>query len=446
MTDPSFPIDLSSPLIVGFGVTGQAVARALVARSHQPTVLDDNATAAAEAVAANLGLFFISAPGSEQLDVSVASASVLLPSPGIPDHHPVFALAAGSDLPVHSEFDLAACWDQRPVVAITGTNGKTTATVMVADALTRSGIQAEAVGNTPVPLVAALANDKIEMFVVEASSFRLAHSQRFSPLVATWMNFSPDHLDSHSSLDVYLKAKASIWHHLEPDATAVANVEDQTVMDHLPHGVEVLTFGLQRGDWRVENHRLVGPSGPLLGIGELPRSQPHDLANAACVAATATAAGASSDALIDALVGFRGLPHRLELVGQWHDVSWYNDSKATVPQAAMAAIGGFDSVVLIAGGKNKGLDLSELAGSVPPVHSVVAIGDAADEVAEVFAATVAGVHFASSMAEAIDVAAGLARPDDVVLLSPACTSFDWYSDYGARGDDFTALTLQRFSQ
>ncbi len=439
-------IDLSSALILGFGITGQAVAEALVERGHHPLVVDDRPTAAAKQKAALLGLEIISAPSAACLGDVIRSATVFLPSPGVPDHHPAFALAAGRGLPVRSEFDLAGLWDDRPIVAITGTNGKTSVTMLVTEALVSSGIEAVAVGNTPTPLVAALADESIEVFVVEASSFRLAHSHGFAPTVATWLNFAPDHLDAHADLETYRRAKASIWAHLSPGAIVVANAEDAVVMAAAPANAEVVTFGLEVGDWRVVDGQLVGPGGPLIAIDQLSRNRPHDLANAACAAATAIAAGASEAGVAAALRSFVGLPHRVAPVGSWHGVAWFNDSKATVPQATLAAVGGFDSVVLIAGGANKGLDLSELAATVPPVHTVVAIGTAAAEITAAFDGTAAHVVAALSMAEAIAAADAAASAGDTVLLSPACTSFDWYDNYGQRGDDFVALVNERFAQ
>ncbi len=210
-----------------------------------------------------LGLEIIAAPSSDCLADVIRSATVLLPSPGVPDHHPAFALAAGRGLPVRSEFDLAALWDDRPIVAITGTNGKTSVTMLVTEALTASGLRAAAVGNTPTPLVAALADESIEVFVVEASSFRLAHSHGFAPTVATWLNFAPDHLDAHADLETYRMAKASIWAHLPPGATIVANAEDATVMAAVPAGAEV-------GHLRPRDRRLACRRWPIGRSGRAP--------------------------------------------------------------------------------------------------------------------------------------------------------------------------------
>ncbi len=439
--------DLAIPLVVGYGVTGQAVVTALLQRGFSPVVVDDRPSEPALEAAAAAGIELIAGPTSEALSALVSAASVVLPSPGLPASHPVFDAAAAEQTPIRSEFDLAALWDNRPIVSITGTNGKTTVTLLVVDALERSGIRAAAVGNIETPLVEAIDDPTIQVFVVEASSFRLLHSGQFVPRVATWLNFAPDHLDAHRDLAEYEAAKASIWAHLPADGVAIGNRDDATVMAHLPDSPRSMTFGLDHGDWRVDQHGwLMGPDGPFVKIDQLARRRPHDLANALAVAATATAAGASIDGVVAALISFNGFEHRVQFVGEWNDVAWYNDSKATVPHATLAAIGGFDSVVLIAGGKNKGLELSSLAQGVPPVRAVVATGSAADEVAAVFATTsVTEIRTAHSMEEAVEMAASLAQPGDTVLLSPACTSYDWYANYGERGRDFIGIVTRRFA-
>ncbi len=443
-------LPLASPLIIGFGITGQAIAGFLVSRGIRPTVLDDRGGDELTAKANELNIELIVSPAVDDVPRRVAEASALLPSPGVPDHHPAFAAAADTATPVLSEFDLAAAWDNRPIVAITGTNGKTSVTMLVTEALNRSGINAEAVGNTDIPFVAALEQSEIEVFVVEASSFRLAHSRRFAPNIAGWLNFSPDHLDAHSGLESYMEAKASIWSHLPESAVAVANGDDPVVMGYLDRAVSndasVQVFSIDSAvadaQWRVDNdgadRRLTGPDGFVINVDDLQRKQPHDLANALAVAALATAAGAKTDAVVDTLVNFSGMEHRVELVGERDGVRWFNDSKATVPHATLAAVGGFDSVVLIAGGKNKGLDLDVLRTTVPPVKAVIATGDATDEVREVFEGVVP-VHPADSMEAAVESARSVAQPGDVVLLSPSCTSFDWYPNYVARGLDFRRI-------
>jgi len=197
-----------------------------------------------------------------------------------------------------------------------------------------------------------------------------------------------------------------------------------------------VTFGLRRGDYTLRDGALVGPGGErLVRVEELPRSRPPDLVDALCATAAAMAAGGDADGCRRALLEFDGLPHRVELVGEAKGVRYYDDSKATTPGAVLAALEGFDRVVLIAGGRNKGLDLSALSPAASKLRGVVAIGEAARDVAAALAAAPV-VEVAGSMSAAVGTAAAMARPGDVVLLSPACASFDWYRSYAERGDDF----------
>ncbi len=422
-------------LVVGLGLTGQAVSAALRRRGHDVVAVDDHPSDALRAAAQLIDVELVEAPSLDVLHDLVGRATAVVPSPGVPERHPVFTAVAERGRPVLSELDLAQEWDQRPIAAITGTDGKTTVTTMVTGMLDRSGVAAVAAGNNELPLVTAIDDPTPEVFVVEASSFRLGHSRDFRPHVGTWLNFAPDHLDVHRSLATYEAAKARVWSHLADGGVAVANADDDVVMRHVPAG-PLVTFGLDRhADYRVEGGVLRGAGSDLVATGELFRSLPHDLANALAAAATASAAGATLEGVRAELRAFSGLPHRVELVGEANGVRWYDDSKATVPHATVAAARGFPSVVLVAGGRNKGLDLHELLGAADRVRAVVAIGDAATEVAAVFAAR-CPVVIATSMAEAVDEAAALARPGDAVLLSPGCASFDWYGSYGERGDDF----------
>jgi UDP-N-acetylmuramoylalanine--D-glutamate ligase len=395
-------------LVVGFAVTGQAMTRALMAHDLEVVVVDDHPSSVSRRAAESVAVELLMAPSVDELASIIGSVDAVLPSPGVPDRHAVFAMAGDAGLPVLSEFDLAARWDTDE------------------GWLNASGLRALAVGNTEVPLVEAIVRDDLDLFVVEASSFRLGHTRHFEPAVATWLNFAEDHLDVHDSLDRYLDAKARIWADLGPDrGVAVANADDPTVVDRINPAARTITYGIDRpADYHLEGASLVTGSGELLvERDELWRDLPHDLGNALAASATALEGGGSVDGVRQVLREFRGLPHRVSLVGEWNDVAWYDDSKATAPHATLAALRGFESVVLIAGGHNKGLDLSALAAGSAHVRAVVAIGAAAPGVA-------------------VLAAADLALPGVAVLLSPGCASFDAYETYGERGDHFVATVLE----
>ncbi len=435
-------------LLHGMGVTNRAAARALVARGREVVLSDDGDPPGLDDLARELGAEVFRSPEPSVLDALVDGVDAVVPAPGLPEDHPLFAAAAAVGRPVLSEFDLACAWDDRPVLAITGTNGKTTVATLVEDMLVRSGRRTAAVGNLEVPLVAAIDDPGPEVFVVEASSFRLAHSRRFAPRVATWLNFAEDHLDVHRTLADYRRAKARIFADQVAGDTAVLNAEDPVVAAEadaldLAGRPAVVRFGLSptvddhHCDYHQDGDRLVGPHGlELVAVTDLWRDLPHDRSNALAAAATALAGGATADGVRAALRAFRGLPHRVELVGERDGVRWFDDSKATAPHATLAALSGFDSVVLVAGGRNKGMDLAALAGAGDRVRAVVGIGEAGPEVVGAFPGLPS--RTAGSMAAAVAAAAELARPGDVVLLSPGCASFDWYGSYAERGDDFSA--------
>jgi UDP-N-acetylmuramoylalanine--D-glutamate ligase len=396
------------------GVTGQAVARRLRHDGVDVMAYDD---AAGDVL-------------PDFLDVDL-----VVPSPGVPPSHPVYDLARRSGVPVVSEIELAFRSATMPLVAVTGTNGKTTVTTMVAAMLVESGMTAVAAGNIGLPLIEAVAQP-VDVVVAEVSSFQLQYTDSFRPRVAVWLNFAEDHLDWHPSMAEYASAKARVFN----AEVAIANADDPVVMRYAPDGA--VTFGAV-GEWTVRRGMLLAPGGvELLPVDALPRALPHDVANSLAASAAAVAAGASLDACRAVLRSFAGLPHRVQLVSDAGGVRWYDDSKATTPASVVAALQGFESAVLIAGGRNKGLDLGALRAGADRVKSVVAIGDAAAEVEAAFAG-VRRVVRAGSMAEAVDAAGAAAEPGDVVLLSPGCASFDWYSSYAERGDDFARLVKER---
>jgi len=274
-------------LVVGLGVTGLAVARALVGHGREVMATDDHLDIAPPELD-GLGVVFHPKPDAAQLDALVAESSAIVPAPGLPDAHPVFARASIHGVPIVSEFDLAAEWDDRPIVAITGTDGKTTVTTLVVAMLEASGLAAIGAGNTDIPLVEALDNPLHDVFVVEASSFRLGRSRHFAPRVALWLNFAPDHLDVHDSLDDYESAKAAIWRDQTPDQVAIGNLDDPVVRRHLDTAAaRAVTFG-SAGDYRVQDGWLVSPRGSIVEVASLPRRFPHDLANALAASAWST--------------------------------------------------------------------------------------------------------------------------------------------------------------
>ncbi|MEM9201191.1 MAG: UDP-N-acetylmuramoyl-L-alanine--D-glutamate ligase [Actinomycetota bacterium] len=428
-----------STLVVGFGVANRAVAAALVRRGHTVVAVDDRAGDEVRDAAAALGIELIGQP--DDLHALVAASTLVVPTPGLPEWHPVFAIADELGVPVISELDLAAVWDDRPVIAITGTNGKTTAVELAVAALGADGQAAVAAGNTDIPLVTAIDDADTDVFVVEASSFRLARASRFSPLVSTWLNFAPDHLDVHHDLESYEAAKARIFTLVAAGGTIVANVDDPVVMRNVAADASLITFG-STGSYRSVDGELIGPDGMFGKVADLWRDLPHDVEDTLAVVASLVPLGVAPAVTVRAAATFSALAHRVSPVGELDGQMYFDDSKATTPHATLAAVRGFERVVLIAGGRNKGIDLSVMGQAGPHVDAVVAIGDAADEIETAFAG-IATVARAEDMEAAVDAARTLSAGRVPVLLSPGCASFDWYRSYGERGDDFARIVESR---
>jgi UDP-N-acetylmuramoylalanine--D-glutamate ligase len=434
-------------LVVGLATTGASVVSYTRAAGHEVAVLDDapgttDAYVARAARARAEGARVLERPDAEQVAAEGRAADLVVPSPGVHPDHPALVAAHEAGVPIRSEIDLAAARlraraDAPRLVAVTGTNGKTTVTTLIDVILREAGISSAAAGNIGRPLLDA-AGDDVDVIVAEVSSFQLTFiSDAFAPDVAVLLNVAEDHVDWHGSVHAYAQAKAELFRHQGASGVLVVNRDDPTALrlaGDAPGRVTRFGAGVPAaGDFGVEGADLVGPPGVLAAV---PASgAPHDTANALAAAAAALAVGADVGAVARGLDGFTGLAHRVQLVTEHDGVRWYDDSKATNPHATASALAGFEHAVLIAGGRNKGLDLGGLSAHAARLRAVVAIGEAAGEVEAAFAGVVP-VTRAGSMRDAVRAAGGHARPGDAVLLSPACASFDWYESYAARGDDF----------
>ena len=428
--------------IYGLGQTGQSIAKFLNEKGFPIVLFDDSPTESALIIAKELNRNIRSCKDHADCEEYLKDLEIIFPAPGLPDDHIALKFAREKQLSIYGEFDLAQMYDDRPCIAVTGTNGKTTVTTMISQILNSSGITTRTVGNTDIPLVEAIQDESLSRFVVEASSFRLGQSQNFAPGIAVWLNFSPDHLDVHEDLKGYELAKAQIWGNINDEQIALANEDDPIVMSHRPSKGIFRTFGLETGNSKVSNNYLFVEGRKLMKVEELPRNAPHDISNALAAASTATHAGADTDAIIETLRHFNHLPHRIELIVDHQNVRWYDDSKSTTPHSVVAALESFDNVILIMGGRNKGLDLTVIFPMLDRVKHLIAIGEASKEIESTFEKKIS-VSTARSMQNAIEMAYALSFSGDVVLLSPGCASFDWYKNYKERGIDF-AMKVNSF--
>lgn len=442
---------MSKPVLVyGVGVAGAATINFLLRQNIDVIAADDHLSETKHLELNKLGIEVVIAPSASALRDLVANSEYVAPAPGIPETHPVILEALSQKKSLKTELDIAYEWESqrvggaRPMLAVTGTDGKTT-TVMMAEAILQAaGRSSIACGNTEVPLVEAL-DMQVDSFVVEASSFRLAFIESFRAEASAWLNFDSDHLDWHESMKSYEEAKARLWRNVAATDTAIGVSGENAVMRHLQNVACRRRVVGGSGDYRTIEGMLSGPQGVIIAESELSRSLPHDVVNALVASALCIESGlATSSHSATALSSFTAPHHRIEFIAESRGVRWFDDSKATSPHAVVTALRGFDSVVLIAGGRNKGLDLAQIAQESARIKSVVAIGESAELIAEIFSG-LKPVVMADSMLSAVEQAARLASTDDVVLLSPGCTSFDWYGGYAERGDHFAGLVRQYVS-
>jgi UDP-N-acetylmuramoylalanine--D-glutamate ligase len=435
-------------LVYGLAVTGVSTVRALQRRGYDVIAADDVITDDRRTAAVELGVELLDSPDVARLADLVRTCDLVSPAPGIPETHRVIAVAVAAGVEIVSEIELAYRWEQRraggprPMLAITGTDGKTTTTLMTVEMLRAAGLSTIDAGNTDTPLVDAIEDDH-DVFVIECTSFRLAWTPSFRPDAGVWLNLAPDHLNWHESMQTYGDAKARIWANQRPDDAAIAFTGATEVISRLAAAPgRHLTFG-QGGDYHLDGDMLTGPNGPIAATSTMRRALPHDITNALAASALVLESGLADTVAIErALASFVGPPHRLEHIGRWCGVDWFNDSKATTPHAAAVAIRAFDSIVLIAGGKDKFVDVAEMAVDAGRVKAVIAIGETRDAVASAFAAVAekgCAVETTEFLPEAVERAAALAAAGDTLLLSPGCASLDQYRSFEARGMHFREL-------
>jgi UDP-N-acetylmuramoylalanine--D-glutamate ligase len=314
-------------------------------------------------------------------------------------------------------------------------------TSLIEAILLEAGVRAVAAGNIGHLLLDAIDEDA-DVLVAEVSSQQLAFCEVFHPRVAVLLAVAPDHLDWHGDFTHYAAAKAHMFERQRDDDLLVYDADDP-VASRLARRAPARHIGVSLAPdaancFTARDGALLAPDETELArVSEMHRALPHDVTNALAATAAALEFDVAPDAVQRALASYATLPHRVALVGEASGVRWVDDSKATTPHAALHAVRAFPSVVLLAGGRNKGLDLSVLADEASHIRAVVAFGESAPEIERAFK-DVRPVSRAASMHDAVGAAQRLAQPGDVVLLSPACASFDAYDSYAARGDDFAA--------
>jgi UDP-N-acetylmuramoylalanine--D-glutamate ligase len=434
--------------VVGLGASGAAAAHALINLGALVRVTESASTPAIEERAAALK--------SKGAEVETGghgrgtrAGSLAVVSPGVPRRAPVIDSLRRGGAEVISEVELAYRLSTCDFLAVTGTNGKTTTTSLLAAMLQAAGFKSVSAGNIGWPLIEAI--DAIPpdgTIVVEVSSFQLETIESFRPKVAVLLNVSHDHIDWHETFDEYTRAKARIVVNQTEDDTFVFNADD-VAASRIAEGArgKAVPFSGSRsiaGGVGVDGGGLTYRGRRFFAVSDIPLPGLPGVEDVAAAACAALEYGVDLEAVRKAISEFQPLHHRLEPVMRLDGVHYIDDSKATNPHATLAAVQGLEDVVLIAGGRSKGIDLAPLIGTVPPVRAVVAIGEAASEIERIFSDKVP-VALAASMTEAVRLARSQSIPGGSVLLSPGCASLDMFESYAARGEEF-ARAVRRLTE
>jgi UDP-N-acetylmuramoylalanine--D-glutamate ligase len=442
--------------VVGLARSGRAVAILLKKHGYNVYASDvasspDTGRAAEELRALGIAVDI----GRHDLD-RLARAALVVTSPGVPPTARPLAFAREKGIPVASEVEIALNFLEGPrIIAITGTNGKTTTTALIAHLLRGLDLEAIEAGNIGTPLSEVTNRDQQPKWIsLEMSSFQLHDTPSLKPVVGVLTNLSPDHLDRYAGVEEYYADKARLFANADGDSVWVVNADDKGVLDMARDVAgHKYSFSLSKDADACLDERtghLVVLGTPLLDRKDLPLLGEHNVGNALAAALAVMAADRSHQTqqarkgIARALKTFRSLPHRLELVGEFEGVQWINDSKATNVSSTAVAIDGVERpTVLLLGGRHKGEAYTTLAESVKrKVKRVIAYGEAASIIAKDLRPVVDVVRLGSDFDEVIQAARATARPGDAVLLSPACSSYDMFSNYEERGERFRALATK----
>ena len=383
-------------------------------------------------------------------DEFVDNAELVVSSPGIPPHSEIIKRIVAKNIPVISELELAYRECDIPFIIITGTNGKTTTTALTEHILAKS-LKVKACGNIGQP-PCNIADENLDYFICEASSYQLAMSPSLKPFISVWTNFTPDHIDWHQGLENYFNAKAKVF--LSPQAPkySVLNTKDKKLLEFSKKAEgEIFMFAGNVGEncCYEEDGNIIykqnGKAEEIITLKECPLLGEHNYQNIMCAIICAKLTGVPNDLIKSAIMEFKAPAHRLEKIIEKDGITFYNDSKATNPEAAIVAIDSFNNtnVALIAGGRDKNTDLTEFCKSVNAhIKTVVLIGEATERFEQNLRANgFDNIIKEKTMESAIDKSIEL-KPD-VVLLSPACASFDMFNSYEHRGEVFREYVLSR---
>jgi UDP-N-acetylmuramoylalanine--D-glutamate ligase len=438
-------------LVVGLGRTGVATALFCAARGAAVTATESRTEAEIGEAVAKLRAAGVALELAGHQEKTFLQQDLIVPSPGVPADAPLLRAARGKGITIWSEIELAYRFLKGRLIGITGSNGKTTTTSLVEHVLKTSGFPTVLAGNIGTPLISCVERmTENTVTVVELSSFQLEPIAMFRPNISVFLNLTPDHLDRHHTLESYRAAKARIFENQTAEDAAILNADDPAAVSYAPTLPRVYWFSRKqhaaqgaflRGEDVV--FRQEGKEEAVLRRREIPLVGAHNLENVLAAVAAARLAGADAAAIAKGVRSFAGVEHRLEFVAEISGVRYYNDSKATNVDATLKALDAFPGrVFIILGGKDKDSDYTVLQ---EPLREkailALLIGAAAGKIEKQIAGSVA-IERADTLEHAVEIASHAARPGDVVLLAPACASFDQFENYEHRGRVFKDLVRQ----
>ena len=425
--------DIKNVAVIGLGLTGRSCALFLLKQKIIPTLIDTRSSLDASYISQEFENANVILGDLEQIDFSIFD--MLVVSPGIAISHPALIKAKNSGCLIVGDIEIFAHFVKAPVIAITGSNGKTTVTSLLTEMALESGVKAVAAGNIGLPVLDVVLDDTIELFILELSSFQLETTHNLSSVAATVLNISDDHMDRYNGLDDYALAKQRIYQHCQK---SLVNRQDKLT---LPVLTPELSFGLDKPDVNTQFGLLDGylMQGDirLMAVDDMAMVGQHNQLNALAAIALGLQVDLPLTTMVSTLKAFSGLEHRCQKIPSNDGILWLNDSKATNVGATLAALEGLTAhqgnIIVIAGGDAKGGDLTPLKRPFEKyVSKLIVMG----QDAPMFVALIADAHTCSSMDEAVALASSFAQQGDIVLLSPACASIDMFDNYMQRGKEF----------
>jgi UDP-N-acetylmuramoylalanine--D-glutamate ligase len=450
MTNP-FELRGKRVLVVGLARTGVATALFCAARGAKVTATDARTENAIGEALTQLRTAGVHLELGGHPEKTFLEQDLIIPSPGVPADAPLLRAARAKGVTIWSEIELADRFLNGRLIGITGSNGKTTTTSLIEHILKSTGFPTILAGNIGTPLISRVeqTNDAT-ITVVELSSFQLELIESFRPNISVFLNLTPDHLDRHHTLEAYGAAKARIFENQTEADSAVLNADDPATTKYAPAKPQVFWFSrkqrVAQGAFVRENEivfRQDGEEEVVLKLQDIPLAGAHNVENVLAAVAATRLAGADAAAIAKGVRSFSGVEHRLEFVAEIGGVRYYNDSKATNVDATLKALDAFTGrILIILGGKDKGSDYTVLQ---TPLREkailALLIGAASEQIEKQITGSVA-IERAGTIERAVEIASHAARPGDVVLLAPACASFDQFENYEHRGRVFKDLVHQ----